>query len=61
LRQLGDQHEESKASLASRLDQLERDLRAAVEHSENSLAASIGELEDRVERSSAPTSSQRLT
>ena len=59
LRKLGDKNEESKVSLAARLDQLERDLRAVVEHSENSLAASIGELEDRVERSSAPNSSRR--
>jgi hypothetical protein len=33
------------------LDQIERDLRAALEQTGNSLAAYIGELEDRVDSS----------
>lgn len=42
---------ESKAELLARLDDIERDLRAAVEQSGNTLAAYIGEIEDRLERS----------
>ncbi len=41
---------ESSAAVLARLDQLERDLRAAVEQSGVSLSAYIGELEDRLER-----------
>lgn len=41
---------ESRAALLARLDQLERDLRVAVEQSGNSLAASLGELEDRLDK-----------
>jgi uncharacterized integral membrane protein len=41
---------ESRAAVETRLDRLDRDLRSAVEQSGNSLAASIGELEDRLER-----------
>ncbi|MBA3035800.1 MAG: LapA family protein [Desulfobacterium sp.] len=40
---------ESSAALMVRLDQLDRDLRSAVEQSGNTLAAYIGELEDRIE------------
>jgi uncharacterized integral membrane protein len=59
LRKLGDQNEESKASFAARMAQLDRDLRAVIESSENSLAASIGELDDRVERLAAASSTRR--
>ncbi|MBB1074067.1 LapA family protein [Rhodoferax sp. 4810] len=38
---------EAKAALLARIDKLERDLRLAVEQSGNSLAASIGEMDDR--------------
>jgi len=38
---------EVKAALLARIDQLERELRLAVEQSGNSLAASIGEMDDR--------------
>jgi hypothetical protein len=44
---------ESKAVVLARLDQLDRDLRSAVEQSGNTLAAYIGELEDRLERGRA--------
>lgn len=42
---------ESKAAVLARLDHVERDLRSAVEQSGNTLAAYIGEIEDRLERS----------
>ena len=44
---------ESRGVVLARLDQLDRDLRSAVEQSGNTLAAYIGELEDRLERGRA--------
>ena len=41
---------ESKAAVLARLDEVERGLRSAVEQSGNTLAAYIGEIEDRFER-----------
>jgi hypothetical protein len=43
--------EQSKSLLLSRLDQIERDFRTGLEQTGNSLAASIGELEDRFDSS----------
>lgn len=42
---------ETKVLILARLNEIERDLRATIEQSANSLAASIGEFEDRFERS----------
>jgi len=50
LRKLTSQTENVKAGMLTRLDQLDRDLRSAVEQSANSLAASLGEIDDRLER-----------
>jgi len=44
---------EAKAALLARIDQLERDLRLAVDQSGNSLAASLAEMDDRL-RAGAP-------
>ncbi|MFZ5502662.1 MAG: LapA family protein [Pseudomonadota bacterium] len=41
---------ELKTSLSAKIDQLEQDLRAAVEQSDTTLSAYLGELEDRLER-----------
>ncbi len=41
------------AIVLARLDRLERDLLTALEHSENSVAAYVGELEDRLESKDA--------
>lgn len=49
------QDAESRAAVLARLDQLERDLRVAVEQSGNSLAASLGELEDRLDKGDKDT------
>ena len=49
LKALASLHAESKAALQTRLDQLDQNLRASVEESGNTLAAYIGELEDRLE------------
>lgn len=43
------QDAESRAALLTRLDQLDHELRRVVEQSGNSLAASLGELEDRLD------------
>jgi uncharacterized integral membrane protein len=51
LQRLTSRDVESRALLLQRLDQLDRDLRGVVEQSGNSLAAYIGELEDRLEKS----------
>jgi uncharacterized integral membrane protein len=48
LRKLGGQVAESRAAVAGRLDQAEENLRTTIEHSGNSRAAYIGELEDRL-------------
>jgi uncharacterized integral membrane protein len=50
LRQLTSQIVDSNAATVSRLDGLDHDLRAAIEQSTNSLAAYLGEIEDRIER-----------
>lgn len=41
---------ESRAAVLARLDQLDRDLRSALEQSGNTLSAYIAEMEDRLER-----------
>ena len=43
------QDAQSRAVVLTRLDQLEADLRVAIDQSGNSLAASLGELEDRID------------
>ena len=50
-----DLNAESKSSLLERGDQLEHDLRSFVEQSGNTLAAYIGELEDRLEKREIPS------
>jgi hypothetical protein len=51
LEKLAGETEQSKSLLLTRLDQMERDLRAALEQTGNSLSAYIGELEDRFDSS----------
>jgi len=50
LAKLASQGEASRASALERLDQLERNLRSAVDQSSNAMAAYIGELDDRLKR-----------
>ena len=47
---LGEKTEESKAAMLAKLEALERELRSVVEQSGNTLAAYIGEIEDKLER-----------
>ena len=51
LEKLAGDLEQSKSLLLTRLDEMERDLRAALEQTGNSLAAYIGQLEDRFDSS----------
>ena len=50
LRKLGEQVAESRLGMTARIDLAQQDLRTTIEESGNSLAAHIGELEDRLER-----------
>lgn len=52
LRQIANRTVESGGAILKRLDELERGLRSAVEQSGNTLAAYIGEIDDRLKRSS---------
>lgn len=45
---------ESRANIIARVDRLENDLRVSMEQSGNTLAAYIGELEDRLEKTTLP-------
>jgi biopolymer transport protein ExbB/TolQ len=48
--QLAQQTLESKTATLAKLDEVERDLRTAIEQSANTLAAYLGEIEDRFDR-----------
>jgi hypothetical protein len=48
LRQMGVQSAEFKTAMLSRLDELDREMRATVEQSGNTLAAYLGEIDDRL-------------
>lgn len=50
LKKQADADAEAKAVVLARLDQLDRDLRSAIEESGNTLSAYIGELDNRLER-----------
>ena len=50
LRKLAEQSGAAQAQLTARLDQVQRELGAAILQTENSLSAYIGELEDRLHR-----------
>lgn len=55
MRKLVEQVAESKTAVETRLDQFERNLHTAVEETGNTLAAYIGEFEDRLERGKTGT------
>ena len=54
LLKLSNLHAESQSLVITRTEQLESNLRTAIEESGNTLAAYIGELEDRLEKSKTP-------
>jgi len=57
LRSVAQKSDELKTGVLGKLDELERDLRSVVEQSGNTLAAYLGEIEDRLERTSGGRSS----
>ena len=59
LQATGQQIERTKTELAARLDQLEHDTRSSIEQCENTLAAYMGELEDRLQRPAGESSAQK--
>jgi len=58
LQNLAEKGEASRLSVLARLDQMEREVRSAVEQSGNTLAAYIGEIDDRLDRVAAKESSR---
>lgn len=56
LRQLGDQSAELKTAVFTRLEELDREMRVTVEQSSNTLAAYIGEIDDRLQREAGKNS-----
>jgi hypothetical protein len=58
LGRLGEKIEESKVGVLAKVEAVERDLRLVVEQSGNTLAAYIGEIEDRLEQTSGGRSSK---
>lgn len=60
LHSVAERDEQSRAELLERIDHLEREVRLALEQSDNSLAAHIGELEDKVDRGRGDGSPIRL-
>ena len=53
---LARQNDNDQAALLAKLDALERGLRSTVEQSVNSLAAYLGEIDDKLEKASAGSS-----
>jgi len=58
LRRVTQKSDELQTGVLGKLDELERELRSVVEQSGNTLAAYIGEIEDRLERTSGGRSSK---
>jgi uncharacterized integral membrane protein len=59
LQTLGKQSEQSKAELSVRMNQLESELRQSIEQCQNSLAASMAEIDDRLQQHGAGESQTR--
>ena len=61
LQTLGKQSEQSKAELSARLDRLEGALRESIEQCQNALAASMAEIDDRLEHGNGESRRHNLT
>ncbi|HEY7318944.1 MAG TPA: LapA family protein [Candidatus Binatia bacterium] len=55
---LGQKGDESKVAMLAKLELIERELASSIEQSGNTLAAYLGEIEDRLERAAAERSSK---
>lgn len=60
LRSFAERDAETKAALLSRIDEVDRDLRTSIEQSGNTLAAYIGEIEDRLDKTVPAQAPNRL-
>ena len=61
LKTFAEQSERSRAETSARLDRLERELRQSIEHCQNSLAATMAEIDDRLEHGAGESQSRKLT
>lgn len=61
MQRVSDRDAQAMATVLARLDDVERDLRSTVEQSGNTLAAYIGELEDRLDRTAQGQDVKRIT
>ena len=61
LKTFGQQSELSRAEMAGKLDKLESELCQAIEQCQNSLAASLAELDDRLEHGAGESQPRKLT
>jgi hypothetical protein len=61
LRSVAERDAEARAAVLDKIDTVDRDLRFLIEQSGNTLAAYIGELEDRMERTGPAQAQNRLT
>jgi uncharacterized integral membrane protein len=60
LKTLGQQTERSQAETSAKLDRLESELRQSIEQCQNSLAASMAEIDDRLEHSAGESQPRKL-
>ena len=60
IRVFGQQSESSRADMSARLDRLESELRRSIEQCQNSLAASMAEIDDRLEHGPGGSQQRKL-
>ena len=61
LKTFGQQAESSQAETSAKLDRLENELRQSIEQCHNSLAASLAEIDDRLEHGAGASQARKLT
>jgi len=60
LKSLGQQTERSQAEVSAKLDRLESELRQSIEQCQNSLAASMAEIDDRLQHGAGESQTHKL-
>lgn len=61
MQRVSERDAEARTAVLAKIDDLDRDLRSSIEQSGNTLAAYIGELEDRLDRTAQGQDIKRLT
>jgi uncharacterized integral membrane protein len=61
LQRVSERDAEARTAVLARIDEIDRDLRSTIEQTGNTLAAYIGELEDRLDRTAQGQDVKRLT